>query len=80
MDDGVQASFERTGQINGVAGVTLDEARRMSGELLHVPRSNGGAFTQVIDDGDVIAGFQKDHAGLAADVAGAPGDEDFHGV
>lgn len=72
-------AFEGLVQVGAAADVAVHEAQRPAGEFLHALERDGGTVAEVVDDGDVMPGLQQDHAGVAADVAGPAGDEDFHG-
>ena len=73
MDDRINAALEGASEVLAVTDVALDEAQWTAGELLDALKRDDGAVTEVVDDGDVVAGFQQDHAGVATDVAGATG-------
>jgi hypothetical protein len=59
--------------LGGVPDVQLDEGGVGSDRLAE-------AGDQAVQDGDLVAGVEQQPAGDAADVAGTPGDEQFHVV
>ena len=65
-------------QACAVAQVDPVEDQRSARELLDPAQRLLLAVAEVVDDGDVVAGPQQLHAGVAADVAGSAGDENLH--
>ena len=65
-------------QAGAVQQVNPVEDQRPARELLDPAQRLLLAVAQIVHDGDLMAGTQQFQAGVAADVAGAPGDENLH--
>ncbi len=62
----------------GVGEIHFHEAEILAGDLLDPLHSLGAGIVEVISYNDVVAGGQKFHAGVAADVTGAAAYQNCH--
>ena len=67
---------------NPASGVSTSAASRMSfsTKVASGATASRKPVTQIVQHDDLVAGVEQQAAGDAADVAGAPGDEQFHDV
>ena len=64
MDDRVRRLGEGALQVGRVADVAVDEVQGLAGELLHPLQGLRRAVAQVVQHGDLVAGFEQGQAGV----------------
>ncbi len=72
LENGFQGSPVQQVDLVEFSGLPVSSCTRCSDFLL--------AVGEVVDHHDLVAGFEQLQAGVAADIARAAGDEDFHGL
>jgi hypothetical protein len=81
VDDGADlVRLQGVGEQGGVAHVAFDQRQGLAGEGVQALRHVGLAVAEVVEQHDVVPGLGQRHGRVAADVAGAAGEEDVHGV
>ena len=70
--------FKNAVERRTVAHVVLIEGHVLAGDLLYAFDGLDVGVDQIVDDDDIVAAFKQLHAGVAADIAGAAGDEYVH--
>ncbi len=70
--------FKDAVERRAVAHVVFIEGDVLARDLLHAFDGLRAGVDQIIDDDDLVAALEQLHAGVAADIAGAAGDEYVH--
>jgi hypothetical protein len=82
MDDGlrVRRLLEHCAQRVEVEQVHLVKGDGFAAQRFHPPDRFPARVAEVVDDGDPATGVEQFQAGVAADIAGAAGDDHMHPV
>ena len=79
MNDAADLIFrENFAQQRFITDITFVKFQTLSGELLHTVQALRVGIAQIVNDHHAVTAFQQFHAGMAADITGAAGNQNIH--